>query len=81
MGKPATRLIARAKDFQDVIGDHQDAIVAEARIRELAESAPHDTALVAGRLIERQRERRRDARSRLPRTWKKLKRAGKKAFS
>jgi CHAD domain-containing protein len=81
MGKPATRLIARAKDFQDVIGEHQDAIVAETKIRELTAEAPHDTALVAGRLIERQRERRRVARAQLPRTWKKLKRAGKKAFS
>jgi CHAD domain-containing protein len=81
MGKPATRFIGRAKDFQDVIGEHQDAIVAEARIRELTAAAPHDTALVAGRLIERQRERRRAARAELPRAWKKLKRAGKKAFT
>jgi CHAD domain-containing protein len=81
MGTPAERLISRAKRFQDVLGEHQDAIVAEAKIRELTADGPRDTALVAGRLIERERERRRAAREELPRAWKKLKRAGKKAFS
>ncbi len=46
---------------QDVIGEHQDAVVAEQRIRELA--AP-ERALAAGRLIELERARRREARSR-----------------
>ncbi len=81
MGKPAARFIARAKEFQDVLGEHQDAIVAEAKIRDLAADAPRDTALAAGRLIERERERRSGARAELPQVWKALKRAGKKAFS
>jgi CHAD domain-containing protein len=81
IGKPAARFIARAKEFQDVLGAHQDAIVAEAKIRDLAADAPRHVALVAGRLIERERERRRAARAELPRVWKKLKRAGKKAYS
>jgi CHAD domain-containing protein/adenylate cyclase class IV len=46
---------------QDVIGEHQDAVVAEARIRELGSP---ERALAAGRLIELERTRRRDSRAR-----------------
>lgn len=81
IGRPATRFIERAKRFQDVIGEHQDAIVAEDRIRALTERAPQATSLVAGRLVERQRERRQAARKALPKAWKQLKRAGRKAFA
>ncbi len=48
---------------QDVVGEHQDSVVAEAKLRELV--AP-DRAVAVGRLIERERERRRDARARYP---------------
>ena len=48
-------VVARAKRFQDVVGEHQDAVFAEERLRSLSEPA---TALVIGRLIERQRARR-----------------------
>jgi CHAD domain-containing protein len=64
------RLVKRAKRFQDVVGEHQDAVVAEERLRQLAEP---ETALLVGRLIERQAERRRQAREATPTTWKKLK--------
>jgi CHAD domain-containing protein len=36
VGKPAERFIAKVKELQDVLGEHQDALVAEARIRALA---------------------------------------------
>ena len=39
-GRKATRFIAATKLLQDVLGDHQDAAVAERTIRELAEGAP-----------------------------------------
>ena len=39
LGKAGARFLRRAKVVQDVIGEHQDACVAEARIRELAVSA------------------------------------------
>jgi hypothetical protein len=53
------------KKLQDAAGEHQDAVVAERRLRGIADAR---TALVVGRLIERQHERRRDARK----AWSKL---------
>ena len=47
--KQLRRYLAALKELQDVVGEHQDAVVAEARLRKLA-SPP--TALAAGRLIE-----------------------------
>ena len=80
IGEPATRFIERAKRFQDVIGEHQDARVAEERIRVLARGAPPATADAARRVLKRQRARRREARAELPGAWKRLKRKGRKAF-
>jgi len=79
VGKPARRLITRAREFQDVTGAHQDAVVAEQKLRELVESEP-SVAFVAGRLVECQRERRRDARRKIAPAWKRLERAGRKAW-
>jgi CHAD domain-containing protein len=65
-------VVSSAKKFQDVVGEHQDAVVAEQRLRELAEP---ESALVVGRLIERQEARRREAREATPKAWKKLDKA------
>jgi CHAD domain-containing protein len=80
LGKPGPRLLRRAKAVQDVIGDHQDACVAEWRIRELAVSGGASTALAAGRLIERQQARKQAARAALPDAWAAFARAGRAAF-
>jgi CHAD domain-containing protein len=61
-----------AKRLQDVLGEHQDAVVAEERLRELAAAVPARVALAAGRLVERQRERRRNARDSWREAWEKL---------
>jgi CHAD domain-containing protein len=76
------RFVARAKRLQDVLGEHQDAAVAEERIRELLAQVRGTgrTALVAGRLIERQRHRRETARAAWPKAWKRLQRAGDYAW-
>jgi CHAD domain-containing protein len=76
------RFVARAKSFQDVLGEHQDAAVAEERIRELLARVRGTgrTAFVAGRLIERQRHRRAVARADWPKAWKRLRRAGDYAW-
>jgi CHAD domain-containing protein len=63
------KVVARAKEFQDVVGEHQDAVVAEERLRALAKPS---TALLVGRLIERQELRRVEARRNLPKAWKRL---------
>jgi CHAD domain-containing protein len=54
-GKRRDRRADLLKQLQDLIGEHQDAVVAEQRLREVARA---ETAVAAGRLIERERARR-----------------------
>jgi CHAD domain-containing protein len=77
-----SRFVTRAKDVQDVLGEHQDAVAAEERIRELVAQVRGTgrTALAAGRLIERQRARRAAARAAWPKAWKRLRAAGDDAW-
>jgi CHAD domain-containing protein len=81
LGKKGARFLDRAKELQDVIGDHQDAVVAEGRLRELALRGGGKTGLAAGRLVERQRQRKREARRAYPPAWSRLEKAGRKTFS
>ena len=75
LGKDAERVVAAAKAFQDVVGAHQDAVVAEERIRAaLRRVRGVGSGVAAGRLIERERMRRADARAGLPKAWKRLRR-------
>ena len=67
-----TKLVRRAKDFQDVLGEHQDAVVAAARLRQLAQDAAPEQAVVAGRLVEREGVRREEARATWPKAWTRL---------
>lgn len=67
-------VVKRAKAFQDVLGEHQDSVVAEAALRDLA-AAGSDRAVVAGRLIEREHAARAKARAAWRSSWKKLLRA------
>ena len=67
-------VVKRAKAFQDVLGAHQDSVVAEEALRGLAAASPA-RALVAGRLIEREHGVRADARRRWRKAWKRLARA------
>ncbi len=80
LGKPGTRFLECAKAVQDVIGDHQDACVAEERLRVLARRGGGKTGLAAGRLIERQRRRKKSARRAFPGAWNSLARAGRRAY-
>lgn len=81
VGKKARRFVDRAKNVQDVLGEHQDAVVADERVRELALSRSNpQLALVAGRLVERQRRRMLRARADAPKALKKLRRAGHEAW-
>lgn len=80
LGKSGPRFVERAKVLQDVIGEHQDACVAEVRLRALALRGGGKTGLAAGRLVERQRRRKRDARKAYPAALRSLQKAGRKAF-
>jgi CHAD domain-containing protein len=77
-GKPLVRYLAALKTLQDVIGEHQDAVVAEARIRRVARAK---TAVAAGRLIERERERRRASRQEYPVVLARALRRGEEAVA
>lgn len=81
VGKPAARFLRHAKEFQDILGEHHDALVTEQRLRKLLGQAHGRLAAFSlGRLIERQSERRRRVREMLPKAWKKLKKQGQKAW-
>lgn len=69
------KFVKRAKKLQDVLGEHQDAVVAAQRLRALAADAQPKQALAAGRLVEREHEHRREARAAWPKAWKKLRKA------
>ncbi len=80
-GKRSGRFVKAAKRFQDVVGDHQDAVVAEGRIRAISSGRSGASVLAAGRLIERERARQAAARERFGRAWRQLEKAGKAAWS
>jgi CHAD domain-containing protein len=73
----AKGVVKRAKAFQDILGEHQDSVVAEERLRALSHDAPADQALAAGLLIEQERAHRTDARASWRKAWRQLERAAK----
>jgi CHAD domain-containing protein len=74
IGKPAEDFADAVADLQDVLGDHQDAVVGEAWLREATASARRDVALVAGLLIAAERASGAATRDRWPTVWKAAKR-------
>jgi len=59
-GKQVKRLVRATKQLQDILGEHQDACVAEEKVRSLVAEDPQfgaAEAFVAGRLVERERAR------------------------
>ena len=63
--------VKAAKALQDVLGEHQDAVVAAERLRDLATRMP-DTAVAAGRLVEREQVRALRGRGEWRSAWKRL---------
>jgi CHAD domain-containing protein len=78
LGRPGERFVGAAKRLQDVLGEHQDAAVAEERIVAWANEAPELREAVEP-LLERERKRRRKARAEWPSAWKELAKRGRKA--
>lgn len=76
-GKPGRRFLESARALQDLLGEHQDAAIAEQRLRDMtATDSVTAAAFVAGRLAERQRMRRDHVAQRLPAAWRRLRKAG-----
>ena len=77
LGKPGERFVDAAKRLQDVLGEHQDAHVAELRIAAWAAERPDPPEVVA-RLLDRLRARRTAAREEWPAAWEELEKRARK---
>jgi CHAD domain-containing protein len=81
-GKASRQFIARARALQTILGEHQDAAVAEQHLRSSAVVDDRtEAAFVAGRLAERQVARRGRAVEQLPKAWSRLRKAGNRLRS
>jgi len=80
-GPRAEKFVHKAARVQDILGEHQDAVVAERRLRALLRGGRGPAARAALRgLLERQRRRREESRAEFRRQWPKLARRGRKAW-
>jgi CHAD domain-containing protein len=77
LGERGAKFVSAAKKVQDILGEHQDAFVAEARIASWREEG--GDGRIAELLVAREQARRAGARDEWPAAWKKLKRRAKKA--
>lgn len=78
---PIADFLGALADFQEVLGDHQDASVLEDQLRAMVTaSGDAAAAIAAGRVIEGGRQRKRQARAAYPAAWKAVARAAKTAY-
>jgi CHAD domain-containing protein len=80
-GGTASRYVSSAKRLQDVLGEHQDAAVAEQAMHELADGASPQARAAAELVAQRQRARRERARAAFAEAWQQLRRRGRAAWS
>jgi CHAD domain-containing protein len=78
LGKSGKKFVDAAKELQDVLGEHQDAAVAEERIVAWAEQESGSGEAVE-QLLERERDRRDRARKEWPAAWKRLEKRARAA--
>lgn len=78
LGVAGERFVEAAKRLQDILGEHQDAVVAEEHVRAWAARRPEGEA-AARKLVKRERARRKKARSEWRDAWKLLERRARKA--
>ncbi len=75
LGKHGKAFVEGAKQLQDVLGEHQDATVAEERIRAWATEG--GDAAAAAALLGREKARKEGSREAWPAAWKDLRRTAK----
>jgi CHAD domain-containing protein len=81
-GKSAARFIKAVRAFQDLLGTHHDAVLAEQYVRDFVDRQPGErAAFVAGLLMARAHQRRDHVRDTFRSAWKRVKKRGKKAWS
>ncbi|MFF8312938.1 CYTH and CHAD domain-containing protein [Streptomyces lydicus] len=76
LGRPAKKFAKRVKRVQQLLGDHQDSVVARGALRELATQAQQagEGGFTFGLLYGREEARAADRERELPRVWKKASR-------
>jgi CHAD domain-containing protein len=72
VGKPAERFAEAAEAIQEILGDHHDAVVAQAWLRGAAANAPGRSALAAGLLIAAEHEEADRAKAQWDAAWARL---------
>lgn len=77
LGKPAVRFAKAAAALQDVLGEHQDAVVSGRWLREHGLGAAAPEAFAAGELAGMERAAAEEARRRWAPPWKALRRAAR----
>ena len=70
-GKPASHLANALADVQDVLGEHQDAVVAISWLNKTAHECSPAEAFAVGMLAQVEREAACDSRAAFPATWKR----------
>jgi CHAD domain-containing protein len=78
LGERGARFVGATKKLQDVLGEHQDSVVAETWITGWSSRRSADAEL-AGRLVIGERKRRRKARSAWPEAWDRVLRRAREA--
>lgn len=79
LGKRAKRFLEQAKHTQDLLGYHQDAVVAEQRLLAIKQhSRGTGIAYVTGLMVERFRNRQSQVYQQIPKQWQKLQKQGKR---
>ncbi|MFF4979545.1 CHAD domain-containing protein [Streptomyces sp. NPDC001046] len=75
LGKPARKLTASMKDLQNLLGEHQDSVMARQTLRELSAvaHAAGENAFTYGLLHEREEQRALRAEAELPGLWGRIK--------
>jgi CHAD domain-containing protein len=78
-GRRAEKFIDQAKVVQDILGEHQDAVVIEEYLHHVIDHREAARALEP-QLVKRQRKRRKKTRAAFVDEWPKLERRGRKAW-
>jgi CHAD domain-containing protein len=74
VGKPARAFARAVEDLQEVLGEHQDAVVAEQWLREVASESDGAETFVAGQLASFERVDIERTRAAWPDVWRKASR-------
>jgi len=77
LGKPADRLVGRVKQVQELLGDHQDAVVARPVLREIGVAAhlEGENGFTYGLLHQQQAEQMHLSETDITQAWRDLRRS------